>query len=204
MKKLLVSVLTVLTILLSACSSSATGTPMSSTNNDLPIETQLAVGTLKLAGTEQDITADQAQELVILWQVYKELSQSDTAAQAEVDGLIAQIQDSMTNEQTQAITAMQITQQDVFAAMQGVALESSDSASNTISLPSSAGSPSGAPPSGGEAPPDGGMPPDMGGVAPASNSDASQSAQAGTQGITEVPSPLVETVIQALQQKIAG
>lgn len=41
----------------------STGTPTSATNNDLPIETQLAVGTLQLAGSEQDISAEQAEEL---------------------------------------------------------------------------------------------------------------------------------------------
>jgi hypothetical protein len=45
----------------------------------------LAFGTLKLAGTDQDITPEQAKQLVVYWRVYKELSQSDTAAQAEVD-----------------------------------------------------------------------------------------------------------------------
>ena len=196
--------LVLLVLILSACGSSSTNTPVSSTSSDMPSETQLAVGTLKLAGTEQDITSEQAQELVVLWQVYRELGESDTAAQAEVDGLIVQIQDTMTTEQMEAITEMQITQQDVFTAMQGVAVASNDTAGDTVSLPSSGGMPAGASPADGGAPPDGGMSPDMSGAVPASSVDASQSVQAGTQSITDVPTALVEAVIQSLQQKIAG
>jgi hypothetical protein len=47
-----ISVAVLVFTLLTACSSS-TSTPMNSTNCDIPIGTQLAVGTLKLAGTDQ-------------------------------------------------------------------------------------------------------------------------------------------------------
>jgi hypothetical protein len=125
---------------------------------------------LKLAGTGQDISAEQAEELIILWQTYKQLSESDTAAQAEVDGLVVQIRESMTTAQRQAITDLQITQQDVFTAMQGVSVTTNSSSESTVSVPSgsaSGGAPAGGPPSdGGGAPPDGGMGMDMGGGAP--------------------------------------
>jgi hypothetical protein len=207
MKKLLFPMLMVFAILLSACSTSSTRTPTGSTSNDLAIETQLAVGTLKLEGTDQDVSVEQAQELVVLWQVYREISQSETAAQAEVDGLIAQIQATMTTDQMQAITDMQVTQQDVFASMQGVTVVSSSSDGDTISLPSGGSMPAGGPPSdGGGAPPDGGMPADMGGAVPASGVDQSQSEQAslGFESTADVPTALVEAVIQSLQQKIAA
>ena len=158
-------------------------------------------------GTDQDISVEQAQELVVYWQVYRELSQSETAAQAEVDGLIAQIQEAMTTEQIQAIADMQITQQDVFSSVQGAAVVSSNSDSNTISVPSSGSMPTGGPPAdGGGAPPDGGMPADVAGVAPASGVDQGQSAQtgSGSESLTSVASALVDAVIQSLQQKIAA
>lgn len=209
MKKFFFSLLMIFTIALTACSSQSTGTPVSSNNSDLPIETELAVGTLKLDGTDQDISFEQAEELVIYWQVYKELSQSETAAQAEIDGLIAQIQETMTDDQIQAITDMQISQQDVFTSMHGVTVASSNSSNSTVSLPSSSasggGMPAGGPPAdGGGAPPDGGMPADMGGAAPASSTDQSQSVQAAPSISTGVPSALVEAVIRSLQQKIAA
>ena len=206
MKKILFSILMIFAIALTACSTSFTGTAVGSTSAELPIESQLAVGTLKLAETEQDITVEQAQELVVLWQVYKEISQSETAAQAEVDGLIAQIQETMTTEQMQAITDMQITQQDVLASMQGVAVVSSSSSDNTISVQSAGGMPAGGVPSDGGAPPEGAMPADLGGAALAESVDQAPDAQAasGFEDIAGVPSSLTEAVIQALQQKIAA
>ena len=211
MKKLFFSIMMILAVALTACSSQSTGTPHVSTNSDLPTEAQIAVGTLKLAGTDQDISVEQAEELVVYWQVYKELSQSQTAAQAEVDGLTAQIQETMTDDQMQAITDMNITQQDVLASMQGVTVASSSSSgSSTINVASGSasggGMPAGGPPDGGGAPPDGGIPADMGGAASTSGVSQSQGSQAGTSStiITGVPSALVEAVIQSLQQKIAA
>jgi hypothetical protein len=210
MKYITLSILMIAGILLTACSSSSASTPIGSTSKDLPIETQLAVGTLKLNGTDQDITAEQAKDLVVYWQVYKELSQSQTAAQAEVDGLVAQIQETMTGDQRQAITAMNITQQDVLASLQGMTVASSSPGNSTVSLPagsaSGGGMPAGGPPADGGAPPDGGMPADMGGAASTSGASQSQGSQAGTSSrvITGVPSALVEAVIQSLQQKITA
>ena len=209
MKKLFLSSLMILAITLTACSSASTGTPINS-NSSLPIETQLAVGTLKLAGTDQDVTADQAKNLVVYWQVYKELSQSQTAAQAEIDGLIAQIQETMTADQISAIAEMNITQQDVLASTQGVSVTSSGS-SSTVSVPSSSsnggGMPAGGPPSdGGGAPPDGGMSPEISGAASTSGTSQTQSVQtsSGASVTASVPSALVEAVIQSLQKKIAA
>src|SRR5512138_1936443 len=125
MKKSLPILLIVLAIALTACSTSSTGTSLASTENGLPIAAQLAVGTLKLAGTGQAVTAEQAKDLIIYWETYKQLSQSDTAAQAEYDGLISQIEETLTTDQMQAITDMNITQQDVFASMQGVTVSTS-------------------------------------------------------------------------------
>ncbi|MGZ9221082.1 MAG: hypothetical protein ACXW4Q_03160 [Anaerolineales bacterium] len=204
MKKLLFSVLFLLTIVLTACSSASTGTPLNSTSADLSIETQLVIGTLKLAGTDQDISAEQAEDLILYWQVYKELGESDTVAQAEVDGLVAQIQETMTADQMQAIAAMQITQQDVFTSMQGATTVSSGSESSTVSLPSSENMPAGGPPAdGGEAPMGGGMPADMSGGAPASSTDQTESMSANA-SLTKVPSALVDAVIQALQERISA
>jgi hypothetical protein len=211
MKHIRLLIVMIVGILLTACSSSSASTPIGSTSNNLPIETQLAVGTLKLSGTAQDISIEQAKELVVDWQVYKELSQSQTAAQAEMDGLVAQIQETLSDDQMQAITAMNITQQDVLASLQGVTAASSDSSSSTVSLPagsaSGGGMPAGGPPEGGGVPPDGGaISSDMGGAVSASGTGQTQSAQAssGSTVTAQVPSALVEVVIQSLQQKIAA
>jgi hypothetical protein len=199
-----------LAVTLTACSSLSIGTTVSSKSADLPIATQLAVGTLKLGGTNQDITVDQAKELVVYWEVYKEISQSQTAAQTEVDGLIAQIQETTTEDQFKTITDMKITQQDVLTSMQEVTVASGNSNSTSVSVPSGSSSggsmPAGGPPAdGGGAPPDAGMSPDISGAASNSSTGQTQSAQANSDlaGTGSVPSALVEAVIQSLQEKIA-
>jgi|WetSurMetagenome_2_1015567.scaffolds.fasta_scaffold161371_3 hypothetical protein len=211
MKKLLPLLLIVLAIALTACSTSSTGTSMGETENGLPIAAQLAVGTLKLSGTDQTVTAGQAEDLIVYWETYKQLTRSDTAAQAEYDGLIAQIEETLTADQMQAITDMNITQQDVFTSMQGVTFTTSSSTSSMGSASSnsqgSAGMPVGEPPiDGGGTPPDGGMPADMNSAAPASGTDQTQGTQAGSSSgaTTGVPSTLIEAVIQSLQQIIAA
>jgi hypothetical protein len=203
-KKLLPILLIVLAITVTACNTSSTGTPIGSTSNDLPIASQLAVGTLKLAGTDQAVTAEQAKDLVVYWETYKQLTQSDTAAQAEYDGLIAQIEETLTADQMQAITDMSITQQDVFASMQGVTVTTGISSSSTVSVPS--GLAGGPPADGGGAPPDGGMGGEMGGAAPVSSTDQTQNTQASasTGAAADVSSVLIEAVIQSLQQIIAA
>ena len=208
MKKLLVFTLIAVLVGLAACSSTSTETPVSSTSTDLPIETQLALGTLKLAGTEQDVSAKQAEELVVYWQVYLELSQSETSAQAEMDGLVTQIRETMTDEQMQAITDIEITAEDVLTSIQGMAAVSSNAGDSTVRVPSSSsGIPAGGPPADGGAPPDGGaMPSDMGASAPASGVEQSQAADAGSgpAGATGVPSALIDALVQSLQERIAA
>lgn len=210
MKKSLSILLIVLAVSMTACSTSSTGTPLGSTENGLSIASQLAVGTLKLAGTDQAVTAEQAKDLVVYWETYRQLSQSDTVAQAEYDGLISQIEETMTADQMQAITDMSITQQDVFASMQGVAVTTNASVSSTGNTSTGSdgggGMPAGGPPAdGGGAPPDGGMGGDMGGTIPTSGTDQTQSSQdsVSTGATAGIPSALIEAVIQSLQQILA-
>jgi hypothetical protein len=172
-------------------------------NTSLPLETQIAVGTLKLAGTDQEITVEQARDLLVYWEVYKDLGQSQTAAQAEVHGLVAQIQETMTTNQLKTITDMDLSQQDAVAAMQGVTATSSNASNSKVSVPLGSTGGGGMPAGG---PPDGGIPGDFGGGPSASGTGKTQSAQAGS-GLTvttQVPSALVEAVIQSLQQIIAA
>jgi len=100
------------------------GTSSENTARDLSLPTQLLIGTLKLEGTDLAIDAQQASDLLPLWQAYNELITSETAAQAEIDAVVAQIQDTMTPQQVQAITDMKLTQQDEFSLMQELGLNS--------------------------------------------------------------------------------
>ena len=80
----------------------------------------LLVGTLKLEDTDQAVSAEQAATLLPLWQAYRSLSTSQTAAEAEVDALLNQIQSTMTSDQVDAINAMNLTITDMMDLMQSM------------------------------------------------------------------------------------
>jgi hypothetical protein len=134
--KTLFLILLILSLLLSACGNTASASQAQTTNangtpqpggafgtGELSVATKLALGTLKLEGTEQAITTEQAVELVTLWQGYQALSNSETAATVELDAVIKQIQSAMTPEQTQAIEAMNLTRDSMAETMQSLGLD---------------------------------------------------------------------------------
>ncbi len=81
----------------------------------LSIEGQLALGTLQLEETDKAVDQVQATELLTLWQAYRNLSNSDTAASAEVEAVLNQIQETMTSDQIAAIAEMQLTTDSITA-----------------------------------------------------------------------------------------
>jgi hypothetical protein len=83
----------------------------------MPLEQKLAIGTLKLEGTGQAVTAKEAADLVPLWQAIKSLDASTNTAPSEITAVYKQIEGVMTPEQTQAIQKMTWTQQDMQALM---------------------------------------------------------------------------------------
>jgi hypothetical protein len=142
MKKMLFSltgIITIATLVLAACASKASagtsnggttsaggagagGGGAGSTNQPLPLVGQLLVGTFKLEGTANAVDAQEAAQLLPLWQAYSQLLTSNTTAQAEVDAVVSQIQSTMTPQQFQAITAMKLTRQDEFTLMGSLGL----------------------------------------------------------------------------------
>lgn len=210
MKKNIFILLSIFALALSACSA-ATNTPTGIADaSTLPTQAQLLLGTFKLEGTILAVTPSQAAELLPLWQVYSELSASDTAAQAEIGALVQQIHDTMTEDQLLAIQDMQFTDADMSTVMQengvGMGVVSQGSSSSSSSSNSSGGMPGGdgAPPMGGDMGAGGGMPvgdPEMSGQAVAQTSTSSQpvSMSAG-----QVPSMLIEALIQLLETRIAA
>ena len=194
-------------LFMTACSA-ANGLQAASASSDdtVPLEARLAIGTLQLKDTEQAVTHDQAGELLVMWQVYRELSTTDTAAQAEFDAVIAQVQETMTDGQLQAITNMKLTQQNVSEVVQAQKITSSSSnSSNANSVLSNGGMPAGGPPDAGGLPFDGskgGPQGSMGGIL--SNTSTGQSQSTGTGsgigGTAGVPTALVDTLIQYLEQ----
>jgi hypothetical protein len=155
MKKTLFFVLITILILsfaLAACSKSSNPSGSLSSSNggsgtSLSQVNKLLVGTLKLDGTDNAVTAEEAGQLLPLWQAYRSLSTSQTAAQAEVDGLLKQIENTMTSQQVQAITAMNLSDTDLMDLMQSMGGMSPQGTPNPQATPG-ANFPSGGFPSG--------------------------------------------------------
>lgn len=81
----------------------------------LSVQSQLAVGTLQLEETDLAVDAVLAGEILPLWQALQSLSNSGTAAAAELTAVLNQIQSTMKPEQISAIAEMQLTQESMAA-----------------------------------------------------------------------------------------
>lgn len=190
MNKILISIILALAFILTACGSAlpanaaiqnatATQAPVvgqttntgslttgtSGSTNALPIEGQLLLGTFKLEGTRNSVTAAQARVLLPLWQQIQSLSPStgpgagnasqttpaapaqtkDSTKQTQIDGLVKQVQAGMTSDQLQAITAMQLTQDSVmtFLQSQGISMGGPGAGSGNGQQPARGNPPSG-------------------------------------------------------------
>jgi len=90
--------------------------------NALNASSQLVLGTLRLEGTENAVTPEQAATLLPLWQALR----GGVTAQAELEAVLKQIEGTMTQEQLEAIAAMQLTQEDLQAWMEEQGLDIGD------------------------------------------------------------------------------
>jgi hypothetical protein len=115
-------------VILAACSGSSGGVPSDSNPSQtnagttnaprlqenysgaLPVQGQLAAGTLLLDKTDMAVDEAEAGELLPLWQALQSLSNSDTAAPVEIESVINEIQDTMTPDQVSAIADMSLTE----------------------------------------------------------------------------------------------
>jgi len=216
--------LLVLTLILTACSSNASSAagPAASgqgggATGQLSAPMQVALGTIKLDGTENAVTPEQAKELLPLWETLQQLEGSDTAAIQEKEALVSQIQETMTQKQTQAISALNLSRQDMFSIMQSQVQTvggtqngtTQRNGSSTNSRRNSAGGPGGFFVAGGGPPPDGG-----GGFAGGNSNFQGQRSQSGsTTGSSiqpaaidpnRVPTPLIQAVIEYLKTKASA
>jgi len=201
MKKFsLFTTLLVAALVLTACGSStnASSTTGSASASDVMTPAlQLAVGTLKLEGTDQAIDSQTAAKLLPLWQLLNGLSASSATAQEEVSTVVDQIKATMTTEQVKAIEDMQLTQRDV--AMQGggsgvsaVSTTTSNGTGQQITDPGFMG---------GGAPPDGGVP---GGVSGGGQTIGSQSNTSVQSSQVSSSTTLIQQVINLLESKVKG
>jgi hypothetical protein len=139
MKRLFIfNFVTALTLALTACAGGTSGAtnsepddvqtqgtfePLFSDNDQIPVN-QLVLGTMQLESADLAISRDQATDLLPLWKAYQSLIQSDTAAQAEVEAVLRQIKTTMTADQLEFIRSMEVSPDEIQAAMQEANQES--------------------------------------------------------------------------------
>jgi hypothetical protein len=141
-RKIFIPIFILVVLALSAC---GTKTPTTSTTEQTTSSANtstgatlseaeiLIIGTLKLKGTDQEVDATQAAQLLSYWQLYKTMYASDTTAQEELDATINTIKSTMTDAQMQAIDAMNLSQQDIMTVMQDLGVGFSGRSSNSSS-----------------------------------------------------------------------
>ncbi len=85
--------------------SSATGGQVNGTPQplEMPLESKVGIGILKLEGTDQAVDETKAKELLPLFKALKVLSTETNTAVAEITALNTQIKNSMTADQLKAI-----------------------------------------------------------------------------------------------------
>jgi hypothetical protein len=119
-------------ILISLAACSTVNSLLSSTQTDsasaqssqVSEEDQLLIGTLKLEGTGQAVTAQQAGELLPLWKAVKSLGSSDTTSPVEIQALYDQIRETMTAEQLNTIDGIDLSAVNMREIMQGLGIQS--------------------------------------------------------------------------------
>jgi len=169
----------------------------------MPLSMKLPAGTLLLEDTDLAVTAEQAKELLPLWQMVRTLQGSTTASQVEVDAVFEQIEAAMTPEQLAAIEEMD--QEDMRALFEelGMGRQQGDSSTDNEERGGFGGPPDMGgmmpPPGGGEGGP--GMGPGgFGNLDP----EAQATAMAGRGGAgMGFGSGLTDAVIEVLETKTA-
>ena len=86
------------------------------------LESRLAIGILKLEGTNLAVTADEAKKLLPLWEKVKQLSTTGTPVPADVQAAYKEIEAAMTPEQVQSIQQMTFSAQDFQTLLQSLGI----------------------------------------------------------------------------------
>jgi len=200
MNNKMIIVIVLIAFALTACGAAAPASTSASTKSSSD-EATLLVGIFRLESTDQAVTAQQASELLPLWEVLKSMAASDTSAQEEVDAAIRQIKENLTPAQLQAINALNLTQQDITAFEQslsaGTAIQSTSQSTSTGKSNSGAGGPPDGGPGGGDS---------LGGVVMGmgqtqSSSSGTKPAQTSSRASIKVSSSMLEAVISLMQKR---
>jgi hypothetical protein len=202
-KKIGILMLLMVTILLPACSAGASNSTAAGTDTtaaataeaiQVPLETQLSLGTMQLEGTEYVVNAEQAAALLPLWKLMKVLGESDITAQVEVDAVLKEIQASMSAEQLQAIEEMTLAPASMPATTRDAGNASTSQGAAAMGGMPSGGMPGGDMPAGG-----GGGAPDMAAGGAMLQMGASTTTDSGAASSSAT---LYDTVIAYLEAKV--
>jgi len=211
MKKATITLLIFFALTLAACSASSAQTGDATGNNNsfgtvpLPLASDIMVGTFKLEGTANAVTAEEAAQLIPLWQVFKDLSASTSASQTEIDALAEQIQGTLNSDQIQAITDMKLTRRDLLTTMQDLGITTGRP--NASGTPRPGGGGGGNFQGGGNGSPNGGGGQGFGGngqnLTPQQIATfQARRAQGGSSGFANrIPPALYDALIKLLQDK---
>jgi hypothetical protein len=204
-KKIFWTTLILLTLTSTACATikKTTGTASGgrASAGELSTQTKLILGTINLEETDYMVTSEQATQLLPMFYVLQDLNESSSAAQEEIDGLVDQIQGTLTEDQLQAIDDMSLSMRDVAALTQGNSASSGDSKASSTSAGGGGGA--GGPPDMGGMP--GGSPGGMpGGGMPSTGttSNTNNTSVKTAMNITGTPSALFDTAIALLEKKV--
>ena len=194
MKNKIISIIILMALTLAACSTASTANQSATTTNTRSFagQAELIVGIFKLEGTDQAVTVKQASELLPLWEVMKVLANSNTSAQVEIDATVRQIKEALTPNQLQAITAMNLTEQDVSVFEQSLNTNIVQTSSKSSSSQSSGGFGPG-----GDA---------LGGVLTGtsqvqSSATRTTSVKASSGTSSQVPTALIDALIKLLEKR---
>ena len=139
---------------------------------------KLVLGTLKLEGTENAVTSEQAKTLLILWQA---LQGRALQSEAERTAVLEYIEKQMTPAQLKAIAAMRLTQDDLTAWTKD---NSQGGGAGPAQFGAGQRGASGTPPTSGGAPPGGRTPPAQMSTRPAQFGGGTPQAGGATRGTT--------------------
>lgn len=176
-------------------------------NRPISPQLQLAVGIFKLEGTPQAVNAQEAAQLIPLWQLYSQLETSSSSAPQEVTATFNQIKSALTSGQINAITAMNLTNQEAFTFMQQQGIVQVGGFGGTPQAnrtPRAGGGGGGGFPGGGGAGGPGGSGPGGTSLNPSQIATAQARRAQGGGFSNRLPSGLLNALIKLLQSKAPG
>jgi len=99
------------------------GTPGGMPNREMDTLNRLVLGTLKLEGTENAVTAEQAKKLLPLWQM---IQSGSLKSDAESNAVVKQIEGQMTDAQIAAMEGLTFDDMRTLMEEQGIAMAASN------------------------------------------------------------------------------